>query len=52
LEPSAAVRLGELMQRHRDRRGLSQRELGELLSLERSNLSQFETGARIPPLTS
>jgi len=52
LEPSAAVRLGELMQRHRDQRGLSQRELGELLSLERSNLSQFETGARIPPLTS
>jgi len=49
LEPSAAVRLGGLMQRHRDRRGLSQRELGELLSLERSNLSQFETGARIPP---
>src|SRR6266508_3991894 len=49
LEPSAAVRLGELMQRHRDRRGLSQRKLDELLSLERSNLSQFETGARIPP---
>ena len=49
MEPSAAVRLGELMQRRRDRRGLSQRDLGELLSLERSNLSQFETGARIPP---
>jgi transcriptional regulator with XRE-family HTH domain len=37
------------MQRHRDRRGLSQRALGELLSLERSNLSQFETGTRVPP---
>jgi len=49
LEQPATVQLGELMQRHRDERGLSQRELGELLSLERSNLSQFETGARVPP---
>lgn len=48
-ERSAAARLGELMRRHREQRGLSQRELGEQLNLERSNLSQFETGARVPP---
>lgn len=43
-----ARRLGEKLQRARRAAGLSQDELAELANVHRTEVSQFERGARLP----
>jgi transcriptional regulator with XRE-family HTH domain len=46
--PTAAQRLGLLMRQDRDARRLRQADVADALHVERSNVSQLETGARLP----
>jgi transcriptional regulator with XRE-family HTH domain len=45
---TSGQRLGSLMRRDRQARGLRQADVAEVLHVERSNVSQFETGSRLP----
>src|SRR5262245_30170381 len=47
-EPTPGQRLGMLMRQDRDARKLRQADVADALNVERSNVSQFETGARLP----
>jgi len=41
--------LGEMIKNHRDNAGLTQAALGEMIGVTGASISQWETGAQIPP---